>query len=185
MTSTFYQTNLAALREQHPEAELSAVTYQVGEEFFEAQKEIELEEELKGFTSVIVLSQDSKIVLARKSYGTPGWCLPGGGVELDESFMEGAKREILEELGVRLENVSLVLIEEETFLSPSGEQAHSLLGVFAGDMRRFALPPLTDGAKEEGLELALFDPENLPEEMGLTDRQKIEAYLYADDDSAA
>lgn len=179
----FYQRNLTDLKAENPEVDPTTIAYQVGQEFFDAQKEIETEADLKGFTSVIILSQNDQLVLARKSYGPPGWALPGGGVELDESFREGAEREILEELGVRLENLNLVMIEEETFISPKGDKAHSLLGVFAGTMRKFALPPLTEGAKEEGLELALFDLDDLPDEMALTDRSKVEWFFSDDDDS--
>lgn len=182
MTSPFYQANLAALQAEAPDAEVSRVTYQVVQPFFDAQKETAEEEQVKGFTSVIVLNQEDRVVLVKKSYGLGGWGLPGGAVELDESFTEGAAREILEELGVRLEKLSLILIEEETFVSPKGEQVCSLLGVFAGAMRKFALPPPTDGAREEGLELALFDPDDLPDDMTLTDRDKIEAYFEIDKD---
>ncbi len=183
--SPFYQQTLAALKAEGEDVEISTVTYQVAQDFFDAQKETADAEGLKGFTSVIVVSQDGQVVLAKKSYGLGGWSLPGGGVELDETFTEGAAREILEELGVRLEKLSLVLIEEETFVSPAGAEVHSLLGVFAGLMRKFALPPLTDGAIEEGLELALFDPDDLPDDIALTDRDKIEAYFDQEDDSDA
>lgn len=182
MTSAFYQSTLQELQQSSPDTAVSAVTYQVGQDFFDAQKEIAAAEELKGFTSVIVIAQDGKIALARKSYGPPGWALPGGGVELDESFAECAQREIIEEIGVRLEDLELVLIEEETFLSPAGDKTHSLLGVFAGSMKKFALPPLTAEAKEEGLELRLFAPDNLPQDMMLSDREKIELFFSADED---
>lgn len=185
MTSAFYQKTLSELQAEAPEADVASVSYQVGQEFFDAQKEIETDGDPKGFTSVIVLSQNDQIVLARKAYGPPGWALPGGGVDPDETFHEGAQREILEELGIRLENFALILIEKEQFISPSGDTANSLLAVFAGTMRKFALPPLTEEAKEEGLELALFDLDDLPEEMTLTDREKIEWYFDQQDDTDA
>ena len=178
--SEFYQTNLKALQAEGEDVELSSVTYQVAQDFFDAQKETADEQDIKGFTSVIIISQDGKVVLAHKGYGLGGWSLPGGAVENDESFSEGAAREVLEEIGVRLEQLTLLLIEEEIFVSPKGEQTHSLLGVFGGLMRKFALPPLTEGAIEEGLTLELFDPENLPENITLTDREKIEAYFERD-----
>ncbi len=180
MPTNLYSNSLAELRAQHPDTHESRVTYQVGREFFDAQKDVETEGALKGFTSVIVIAQDGKIVLARKPYGPPGWSLPGGGVELDETFAQAAEREILEEVGVRLEDLELLMIEEETFVSPDGGKTHSLLGVFAGSMNKFALPPLTEGAKEEGLELKLFDPDDLPDEMTLTDRDKIELFLLSE-----
>jgi 8-oxo-dGTP pyrophosphatase MutT (NUDIX family) len=184
MPTALYQKSLAELQTEAPDAEISAVTYQVSQDFFDAQKDTETSDEIKGFTSVMVFSQNDEIVLARKSYGAPGWAMPGGGVELDETFHDCARREILEELGVRLDELELVMIEEETWLSPTQESSHSLLAVFAGRMRKFALPPLTDEAKEEGLELALFDPFDLPAEMALTDREKIEAFLEEADDSS-
>ena len=45
---------------------------------------------------------DGKFLLTRLSYAHKRWTLPGGGVERNESFEEGALRELQEETGISL-----------------------------------------------------------------------------------
>ena len=50
-----------------------------------------------------VLTDGEKVLLVRHTYGSRKWDLPGGGIKRDEPPVEAARREIEEELGVRLE----------------------------------------------------------------------------------
>jgi 8-oxo-dGTP pyrophosphatase MutT (NUDIX family) len=50
-----------------------------------------------------VLTDGENVLLVRHTYGSPKWDLPGGGIKRDEPPAEAARREIEEELGVRLE----------------------------------------------------------------------------------
>lgn len=50
--------------------------------------------------------------------GTPGWSMPGGGVEYEESLTEAVEREVLEETGYRVEVGSP--IAAHSFTIPDG-----------------------------------------------------------------
>jgi 8-oxo-dGTP pyrophosphatase MutT (NUDIX family) len=49
-----------------------------------------------------VLTDGEEVLLVRHTYGKPEWDLPGGGIKRDERPEDAARREIEEELGVRL-----------------------------------------------------------------------------------
>ena len=51
---------------------------------------------------VLVRNQKGEVLLVRHTY-SPGWLLPGGGVERGEVTHEAAVREVLEETGVRVD----------------------------------------------------------------------------------
>ena len=55
--------------------------------------------------TIIIRSHDGKILIGKRSknarYGNK-WCLPGGYIEFEESFIETAHREVLEETGLEI-----------------------------------------------------------------------------------
>jgi 8-oxo-dGTP pyrophosphatase MutT (NUDIX family) len=51
-----------------------------------------------------VLIDGDRMLLVRHTYGHRGWDLPGGGVRRDEPAVETARREMLEELGLAIDD---------------------------------------------------------------------------------
>lgn len=50
----------------------------------------------------VIFDGDGRVYLVRHSY-TPGWYLPGGGVEPGETFVDAVAREVMEEGGMALD----------------------------------------------------------------------------------
>jgi 8-oxo-dGTP pyrophosphatase MutT (NUDIX family) len=62
---------------------------------------------LRKAARVILLDEDDRVLLIRFSITRTGgsvtfWATPGGGLEGDEDLLSGAKRELMEELGLEL-----------------------------------------------------------------------------------
>ncbi len=147
------------------------ISYNVDAAFFDHQKG---KKDVRGFTSGIILTPENRIVLARRGK----WFMPGGGVETGETFAQAMEREVMEEVGIPVYDLSLVAVDEEEFIAPDGDRVFSILAVFAMKTDNTQLPQLTAGAREEGIEgMALFEVGSIPEVMALTDREKILSYF--------
>lgn len=83
--------------------------------------------------SALIFSQDNKLLLGRKDPASGGvypdcWHVPGGGVEIGESFEEALAREIREEVGLDITPyvlISIPIVEtgvSEKILKDTGEK---------------------------------------------------------------
>jgi 8-oxo-dGTP pyrophosphatase MutT (NUDIX family) len=85
-----------------------------------------------GGVTVIAIDRQDRVFLARHSYGSGKWTLPGGGLGRGEDPFACARREMREELGVALEDVELAAQFEET-LYGSRHRAFVFTARFAGE----------------------------------------------------
>ena len=116
--------------------------------------------------SVVVCDFDGAILLARHSYGPKVWSLPGGGIGAGEEPEAAARREVREEVGITLSQVTaLGTIEEE--ISGVPHIAHLFHAMV--DAR-----PQADN--REVVEARFFPPHSLPEPLGELTRSRLAMY---------
>ncbi|MBU1204900.1 MAG: NUDIX domain-containing protein [Nanoarchaeota archaeon] len=65
----------------------------------------------------IIVIKDNKVLLGKRknSHGEGSWCFPGGHLEFNESLENCAKREVLEETGIKIKNIRFETITNDIF----------------------------------------------------------------------
>jgi 8-oxo-dGTP pyrophosphatase MutT (NUDIX family) len=124
--------------------------------------------------NVLVLDEAGRVLLQRR-VDTGEWGIIGGGMELDETIEETARRELREELGMEAGELELVdLVSGPRFRRtyPNGDQVHGLGAVYVtrevrGELR---LDPAEVRA------VAYFALDDLPAEMHDSSRFVLERY---------
>ena len=82
-------------------------------------------------SAVIILNEKDEILLQKRHNGS--WSLPGGLMDLGESFEEVAKREVYEETGLVVENLHLLNVysgEQYYLKAPNGDELYSATAVY-------------------------------------------------------
>lgn len=124
---------------------------------------------VRGFRVAVnaVVERDGRVLLARRR-DIGWWNLPGGGVEPGESVTEGLQREMLEEIGVGVENVRLAGVY-------SKPQKSEVVLVFLCRLAADQVDALR--TTEEVSELEWFLPSALPSDLLPKHRQRVEDAL--------
>jgi 8-oxo-dGTP diphosphatase len=73
----------------------------------------------------VFIIKDGKFLMGQRqgSHGTGTWSVPGGWLEYQESFEDGAMREVKEETNIDITNLSFAAITNNVF---KGEAVHSI-----------------------------------------------------------
>jgi len=93
---------------------------------------------MRNRAAAIILRNNQVLLMHRQKPGRDYYILPGGGVKLDESFSDACKREVIEETGLEVLGLTMVLTnftggaEEQYFLVRVGEGEPVLGGTEAG-----------------------------------------------------
>lgn len=66
---------------------------------------------------VYIFNSKNEILFLRRqgAHGEGSWCPPGGHLEYGESFVDCARREVLEEVGVQIKNVKFFGLTNDIF----------------------------------------------------------------------
>ena len=80
----------------------------------------------------VFIKKDGKILVGQRkgSHGAATWALPGGHLEPGESFEACCKREVLEETGLTIKNISPVVFTNDIF---HDEGLHYITLFFKGE----------------------------------------------------
>lgn len=120
---------------------------------------------------VLITNENDQVLLQKRS-DTGQWCIPGGAMELGESYLETAQREIYEEVGIKVENLKLFGIysgEERLIRYPNKDVVYSLGIIFTSDSYTGEI----SDEDEEVLEHRFFDREQIPKELFSPDARGI------------
>lgn len=179
--TTLNEQNSPAVNEllsRYPQTPIIDIEEKMTEEDFDKQKKKQEEYPIEGASNGIVTTKNNEIVLTKRSGPHPGWALPAGRVEKDESFDHAFDREVLEECGITIRDTQPLVIERKTFISPGNERLPFLLVTFVGKNMTEQIPYQTEDAMKEGLEVKSFALDALPDDMLQRDRQKIIEYFH-------
>ena len=110
-------------------------------------------------SSVVAFDDEGRVLMQRRA-DTGTWGFPGGAMELGDSLEDTAKRELLEETGLRaatLEFVTVLSGAAFRFTYPNGDEIYNVAAIFTA--RGLTGEMTTD---HESLELRWFDTDALP-----------------------
>ncbi len=127
----------------------------------------------------VMLFKDGKILLGKRHedsnkadselHGEGTWTMPGGKLEYQESFEDGAKREVLEETSIKLKKVDVICVNND-----KNEHAHFVtIGMFSDDFEGWAQVMEPD----EITEWKWFKLDDLPSKMFFPSKNILKNYL--------
>lgn len=120
------------------------------------KNEIEVYQNPIPTVDIIIEIEPNGIVLIKRKNPPYGWAIPGGFVDYGESLEEAAVREAKEET-----NLDVKLIKQfHTYSDPKRDpRHHSISTVYVAKAK--GIPK----AKDDALEIGIFDESNLPKEI--------------------
>lgn len=125
---------------------------------------------------VIIVNEDGEILLQERNEGD--WGLPGGLMNLGESFIDTAKREVLEETGLYIDNLLLLDMlsgSEYYYKNLNGDELYSVTAVYKTTDYEGELRPDI----EESKSLSFYKLDSLPDNMEQEYKDCIKAYIKA------
>ena len=127
-------------------------------------------------SAVIVRNKDGLILMQQRKYPYGRWALPGGLMELGESTIDTARREVFEETGLTVGALKLLgVYSGQNYLcsAANGDEWYVVTAAYVTEEYDGTLS-VHDG---ESLAFDWIDPKNLPEDTAKTHRIIISDFL--------
>ncbi len=126
------------------------------------------------YATIVVTNSKGEILLQKRSDNNM-WGLPGGALELGESFEEAAHREVLEETGYKVEIKSMIGVFSKYFHTyPNGDEAQTISVAYEAEIIEDECQVATDS---ETLGLKFIDPKEVPKLFNKKYNDIIDTYL--------
>lgn len=109
----------------------------------------------------VLIENDKGQVLLQKRSDTGQWCVPGGALDLGETYEEAAKREVREEVRIEVDHLRLFGLysgDDRMITYPNQDQVYSLSVIFTTDSYTGTI----SDEDSEVLEHRFFDREDIP-----------------------
>lgn len=126
--------------------------------------------------AVLILDAENRLLLQHRR-DNQQWGLIGGSMEIGESLEETARREVLEETGLELDELNwfnLFSGQELIYRLPHGDVVVNVVAVYTSRQFRGQLE-----VDEEGYEVRFFQLNELPTNISPPDKPIIKRYLHS------
>ena len=127
-------------------------------------------------SAVILKNKDGLILMQQRKYPYGKWALPGGLMELGESTVETAIREVYEETSLTIKNLTLLGVysgKEYLCSAENGDEWYVVTTTYITD--NYAGEVVVND--DESITFEWIDPNYLPDDTALTHRIIISDYL--------
>ncbi len=120
---------------------------------------------------VLIEDEKGRLLLQKRS-DTGQWCVPGGALEPYETYIEAAKREVFEEVGIEVSDLRLYGLysgRDREIHYPNGDVVYSLSVIFITDTFKGEI----SDSDSEVSEHRFFDRDQIPDNLFAPDARVI------------
>ena len=120
---------------------------------------------------VLVENEKGQVLLQKRS-DNGQWCVPGGALELGETYKEAAARELREEVGIEVKELQLFGLysgDDRMITYPNQDVVYSLAVIFKTNKYTGTI----SDEDSEVLEHRFFDPQDIPKDLFAPDARPI------------